>query len=137
MKLLSLALSVILVLSSSLHAGPGPDAVHLVFIEDLKGEISAGNAERAGNIGEVLTLLQRPEVQKLGRHFDLEKIEAAIPALDDDTLAHLADESARMNEQFRAGDSEQQCGCDLKRAIALWTIFWASIVAIVAIAVLG
>ena len=137
MKLLSLALSVILVLSSSLPAAPGPDAVHLVSIEDLKAEIAVGNAERAGDIREVLTLLQRPEVQKLGRHFDLEKIEAAIPALDDDTLARLADESARMNEQFRAGDSEQQCGCDLKRAIALWTIFWGSIVAIVAIAVLG
>lgn len=137
MKLLSLALSVILVLSSSLPAAPGPDAVRLVSIEDLKAEIAAGNAERAGDIREVLTLLQRPEVQKLGRHFDLEKIEAAIPALDDDTLARLADESARMNEQFRAGDSEQQCGCDLKRAIALWTIFWGSIVAIVAIAVLG
>lgn len=137
MKLLSPALSVILVLSSSLHAGPGPDAVHLVSIEDLKAEISAENAERAGNIREVLTLLQRPEVQNLGRHFDLEKIEAAIPALDDDTLARLADESARMNERFRAGDSEQRCACDLKRAIALWTIFWGSIVAIVAIAVLG
>ncbi|MCY3777085.1 MAG: hypothetical protein OXH11_14010 [Candidatus Aminicenantes bacterium] len=137
MKTLSLVLSVILVLSSSLHAGPGPDAVHLVSIEDLKSEISAGNSERAGNIREVLTLLQRPEVQDLGRHFDLEKIEAAIPALDDDTLARLADESARVNEQFRAGDSEPQCGCDLKRAVALWTIFWGSIVAIVAIAVLG
>ena len=137
MKTLSLVLSVILVLSSSLQAGPGPDAVHLVSIEDLKSRISAGNAERAGNIREVLTLLQRPEVQELGRHFDLEKIEAAIPALDDDTLARLADESARVSEQFRAGDSEPQCGCDLKRAIALWTIFWGSIVAIVAIAVLG
>lgn len=137
MKLLSLALSVILVLSSSLPAVPGPDAVPLVSIEDLKAEIAAGNAERAGDIREVLTLLQRPEVQKLGRHFDLEKIEAAIPALDDDTLARLADESARMNEQFRAGDSEPQCGCEWKRTVALWTIFWGAIVAIVAIAVLG
>lgn len=137
MKLLSLALSVILVLSSSLPAGPGPDAVHLVSIEDLKAEIAAGNAERAGDIREVLTLLQRPEAQKLGRHFDLDKIEAAIPALDDDTLARLADESARMNEQFRAGDSEPQCGCEWKRTVALWTIFWGAIVAIVAIAVLG
>lgn len=124
-------------MSSGLHAGPGPDAVHLVSIEDLKAEISAGNAERAGNIHEVLTLLQRLEVQKLGRHFDLEKIEAAIPALDDDTLARLADESARMNERFRAGESEPQCGCDWKRAVALWTIFWGAVVAIVAIAVLG
>ena len=137
MKTLSLVLSVILVLSSNLHAGPSPDAAHLVSMEDLKAEISVGNAERAGNIREVLTLLQRSEVQKLGRHFDLEKIEAAIPVLDDDTLARLADESARMNEQFRAGDSEQQCGCDLKRAIALWGIFWGAIVAIVAISVLG
>lgn len=137
MKTLSLVLSVILVLSSSLHAGPGPDAVHLVSIEDLKSRISAGNAERAGNIREVLTLLQRPEVQDLGRHFDLEKIEAAIPSLDDDTLARLAEKSARVNEQFRAGDSEPQCGCEWKRTVALWTIFWGAIVAIVAIAVLG
>ena len=137
MKLLSAALSIILVLSSSLHAVPGQNAVHLVSIEDLKGEISAENADRAGNIREVLTLLQRPEVQKLGRHFDLEKIEAAIPTLDDDTLARLADESARVNEQFRAGESEQQCGCDLKRVMAFWLIFWGAVVAIVAIAVLG
>ena len=39
----------------------------------------------------------------LAHFFDLEKIEAAIPKLDDATLARLADESARINERFQAG----------------------------------
>ena len=96
-------LSVFMVLSSSLHAGPIPDVAHLVSIEDLRTEISARNVERAGNIREVQTLLRHPEVQKFSHLFDLEKIETAIPKLDDATLARLADESARMNERFQAG----------------------------------
>ena len=75
-------------------------------IEDMRTEISARNAVRAGNIREVQTLLRHPEIQELAHLFDLETIEAAVPKLDDATLARLADESARMNEQFQAG---QRC----------------------------
>ena len=96
-------LSVFMVLSSSLHAGPIPGVTHSLSIEDLRTEISARNAERAGNVREVQTLLRHPEVQKLAHLFDLEKIQAAIPKLDDATLARLAEESARINERFQAG----------------------------------
>ena len=103
MKPVLAILSLFMVLSSSLHAGPIPVVTHSLSIEDLRTEISARNAERAGNIREVQTLLRHPEVQKLAHLFDLEKIEAAIPKLEDATLAQLADESARMNERFQAG----------------------------------
>ncbi len=103
MKPVSAILSVFMVLSSSLHAGTVPDAAHLVSIEDLRAEVSARNSERPGHIREVQTLLRHPGVQKSAHIFDLEKIDAAIPRLDDATLARLADESARINEQIRAG----------------------------------
>ena len=103
MKPVFAILSVFMVLSSSLHAGPVPDVAHLVSIEDLRTEISARNVERAGKIREVQTLLRHPEVQNFAHLFDLEKIETAILILDDTTLARLADESARMNERFQAG----------------------------------
>ena len=90
----------------------------MVSIEDLRAEISDRNVKRAGNIREIQSLLRHPEVQKLGHLFDLEKIEIGIPKLDDATLAKLADESARMNEQFQAG---HLCGPN-----------WTAIVAVVA-----
>ena len=118
MKPVSTILSFLMVLSSGLHAGPVPEMAHLVSIEELRAEISAGNVERGRNIREVQSLLRQPEVQKLGHLFDLEKIETAIPKLDDATLDQLADESARMNEQFQAG---HLCGPN-----------WTAIVAVVA-----
>lgn len=103
MKPISTILSILMILSSSLHAAPLPDVAHSVSIDDLRIEISARNVERASNIREVQTLLRHPEVQKFAHLFDLEKIEAVIPRLDDATLSRLADESARMNERFQAG----------------------------------
>ena len=106
-------LTILMFLSSSLHAGPVPDVAHSVSIDDLRNEITVTNVERAGNIRKVQTLLRHPEVQNFAHLFDLEKIEAAIPKLDDATLSRLADESARMNERFQAG---QRC-CWNRRTI--------------------
>ena len=106
MKAISLFLTVLLVFSTSLQAGPIPaqKAIHSVSIEDLKGQISERTAERAENIREVQTLLRQPAVQdRLGHLYDLEQIAVAVPTLDDQTLARLARESAQMNEQFQAG----------------------------------
>ena len=106
MKAISLFLTVLLVFSTSLQAGPIPaqKAVHLVSIEELKGRISERSAARADNIREVQTLLRHPAVQdRLGHLFDLEQIAVAVPTLDDETLARLARESEQMNEQFQAG----------------------------------
>ena len=106
MKAISLFLTVLLVFSTSLQAGPIPaqKAIHLVSIEELKGQISERTAERTENIREVQTLLRQPAVQdRLGHLYDLEQIAVAVPTLDDATLARLARESAQMNEQFQAG----------------------------------
>ena len=72
MKPVFAILSVFMVSSSSVHAGPIPDVAHLVSIEDLRTEISARNVERAGNIREVQTLLRHPEPQELSHLSDLE-----------------------------------------------------------------
>ena len=106
MKAISLFLTVLLVFSTSLQAGPIPaqKAIHSVSIEDLKGQISERTAERAENIREVQTLLRHQAVQdRLGHLYDLEQIAVAVPTLDDATLARLARESKQMNEQFQAG----------------------------------
>ena len=106
MKSVSLFLSVLLVVHTSLQAGPSPaqKAVHSVSIGELRDQVSARNAERSSNIREVQTLLRHQEVQdRLGHLFDLEKVAVAVPTLDDETLATLARESEQVNEQFRAG----------------------------------
>ena len=106
MKATSLFLTVLLVFSTSLQAGPIPaqEAIHAISIEELKGQISERTAERAANIREVQTLLRHQAVQdRLGHLYDLERIAVAIPTLDDETLARLARESEQMNEQFQAG----------------------------------
>ena len=106
MKAVSLFLLVLLVLHTSLPAGPTPaqKAVHSISIGELRDQVSARNAERASNIREVQTLLRHQGVQdRLGHLFDLEKAALAVPTLDDETLAKLARESEQMNEQFRAG----------------------------------
>ena len=106
MKATSLFLTVLLVFSTSLQAGPIPaqKAIHSISIEELKGQISERTAERAANIREVQTLLRHQAVQdRLGHLYDLERIAVAVPTLDDETLARLARESEQMNEQFQAG----------------------------------
>ena len=106
MKATSLFLTVLLVFSTSLQAGPIPaqKAIHSISIEELKGQISGRTAERAANIREVQTLLRHQAVQdRLGHLYDLERIAVAVPTLDDETLARLARESEQMNEQFQAG----------------------------------
>lgn len=106
MKATSLFLTVLLVFSTSLQAGPIParKAIHSISIEELKGQISERTVERTANIREVQTLLRHEAVQeRLGHLYDLERIAVAIPTLDDETLARLARESEQMNEQFQAG----------------------------------
>ncbi len=106
MKAISLFLTVLLVFSTSLQAGPIPaqKAIHSVSIEELKSQISERTAVRAENIREVQTLLRHQAVQdRLGHLYNLELLAVAVPRLDDETLARLARESEQMNEQFQAG----------------------------------
>ena len=106
MKFISMFLSVLLVLQTSLLAGPSPvqNAVHLVSIEELRDQVAAQTVERDSNIREIQTLLRHQAVQdRLGHLFDLEKVAVAVPTLDNETLAELALQSGQVNEQFRAG----------------------------------
>ena len=122
MKSLSVVLSVILVLTSSLQAGPIPDAPHVVSIGELRDQVSARTAERTSNIREVQTLLRHQEVQgRLGHLFDLEKVAVAVPKLDDETLAKLARESKQINERFRAGINKT----------AIWVIVIVAVIVVV------
>ena len=128
MKSLSAVLSVILVVTSSLHAGPIPDAAHPVSIGELRNQVSAQTAERASNIREVQTLLRHQEVQDhLGHLFELEKLAAAVPKLDDETLARLARESKQMNEQFKAGINKT----------AIWVVVIVAVAIVVVYALLA
>ena len=121
---LSAVLSVILVVTSSLHAGPIPDAAHPVSIGELRNQVSAQTAERAGNIREVQTLLRHQEVQdRLGHLLELEKLAAAVPKLDDETLARLARESKQMNEQFKAGISKSTIAVVVLIAVAIVVVY--------------
>ena len=106
MKPVSLFLSALLILHTSLQAVPGPaqTAVHLVSIEELRDRIAVQTAERASNLREVQTLLRHQAVQDRLEHlFDLEKVAATVPTLDNETLAELALQSGQVNEQIRAG----------------------------------
>ena len=106
MKTLATFLSFVLILTSIVQARPIPEAAPLVPIGELRDQVSAQTAERASNIREVQTLLRHQEVQeRLGHLFELEKLAAAVPKMDDETLARLARESKQMNEQFRAGSN--------------------------------
>ena len=105
MKTLATFLSFVLILTSIVQARPIPEAAPLVPIGELRDQVSAQTAERASNIREVQTLLRHQEVQeRLGHLFELEKLAAAVPKMDDETLARLARESKQMNEQFKAGN---------------------------------
>ena len=124
MKSLSAVLSVILVVTSSLHAGPIPDAAHPVSIGELRNQLSTQTAERAGNIREIQTLLRHKEIQdRLGHLYDLEKVAVAVPRLDDETLARLARESKQANEQFRAGINKTAIWVVVIVAVAIVVIY--------------
>ena len=124
MKNLSVVLSFILAFTSSLQAGPIPEAAHPVSIEELRGQVSARTAERSDNIREIQTLLRHKEVQdRLGHLYDLEKVAVAVPRLDDETLARLARESKQANEQFRAGVNKTAIWVVVIVAVAIVVIY--------------
>ena len=65
----------------------------------------AAKAEaREENIEEVTAFLRHQAVRDyVGNVADLERIEAALPTLDDATLSYLAAESAKANDELKAG----------------------------------
>ncbi len=77
---------------------------HVVSLEELRTALVSRSVERAANVQEVQKLLRHDEVQKrFGALADLEKIEQALPTLDDETLSRLAADSQKVNDQLQAG----------------------------------
>ncbi len=77
---------------------------HVVSLEEMRTALVKRTVERAAHVQEVQKLLRHAEVQKrFGALADLEKIEQALPTLDDETLRRLAADSQKVNDQLQAG----------------------------------
>ena len=77
---------------------------HVVSLEEMRTALVKRAVERAANVQEIQKLLRHDEVQKrFGALADLEKIEQALPTLDDETLSRLAADSQKVNDQLQAG----------------------------------
>ena len=77
---------------------------HVVSLEEMRTALVKRAVERAANVQEIQKLLRHGEVQKrFGALADLEKIEQALPTLDDETLRRLAADSQKVNDQLQAG----------------------------------
>ena len=105
----TLALLLVLSFPPGLRAQPQarPDAaIHVVSPDQLRATLSARTAERTRNIREIQKLLSHDEVRKqVGSLADMDKIERALPTLDDKTLARVAAKSRQANDQIDAGIS--------------------------------
>ncbi len=98
---------------------------HVVSLEELRTALANRTVERAANVQEIQKLLRHDEVQKrFGALADLEKIEQALPTLDDETLSRLAADSQKVNDQLQAGLSE-------------WALALIIVGAVVAVVILG
>ena len=79
-------------------------AQHVVPTQELRAAMAAKFAQRRQNIQEIQKLLSHQLVQKqVGQLVDLERIEKALPTLDDETLNELASESRKINDKLQAG----------------------------------
>ena len=77
---------------------------HVVSLEELRTALVNRSAQRTADVQEIQKLLRHDEVQKrFGALADLEKIEQALPTLDDETLSRLAADSQKVNDQLQAG----------------------------------
>ncbi len=77
---------------------------HVVSLEEMRTALVKRTAQRAADVQDIQKLLRHAEVQKrFGALADLEKIEQALSALDDETLTRLAADSQKVNNQLQAG----------------------------------
>ena len=77
---------------------------HVVSLNQLRATLVTRSSERAEHIQEIQKLLRHDEVRKQVQALaDLDKIERALPSLDDDTLSRLAAQSRSVNDHLQAG----------------------------------
>ena len=93
---------------------------HVVSLEELRTALVNRSAQRAADVQEIQKLLRHAEVQKrFGALANLEKIEQALPTLDDETLSRLAADSQKVNDQLQAGLSGWAWGVIIGVAVAV------------------
>jgi len=103
---IGLVVSILLISCVSQVLAAGPSQGHVVGLEELQGNLAADSSQRQAHIEQVRKMLRHQLVQEqVGRLVDLEKIEAGIGSLDDETLAQLAEQSQEVNDQIGAGVS--------------------------------
>ena len=93
---------------------------HIVSLEEMRTALVKRTVERAAHVQEIQKLLRHAEVQKrFGALADLEKIEQALPTLDDETLRRLAADSQKVNDQLQAGLPGWAWGLIIGTAVAV------------------
>jgi len=98
---------------------------HVVSLEELRTALVKRSVERADNVQEIQKLLRHDEVQKrFGALADLEKIEQALPTLDDETLSRLAADSQKVNDQLQAGNLPREAWAAII-CFSFLAILWA------------
>lgn len=109
--------------------GTPQSSIHIVSTDDLRNELVSQARTREANLAEIRQLFQHTEVREQLKHLvDLNQIDQALPTLDDETLAYLAQESRKANDQLRAGLST---GATIAIAVAVAVGVFFLILAIV------
>jgi len=105
MKFFNVLLTTTLVLNLfSSHLIAQQQLGHVVSLEEMRTALVHRSAQRTADVQEIQKLLRHAEIQKrFGALADLEKIEQALPTLDDETLSRLAADSQKVNDQLQAG----------------------------------
>jgi hypothetical protein len=77
---------------------------HVVSLTEMKTALKTMSSARERNIAEVQKLFRNEEFRRqVAALANLEKIEKAVPTLDDKTLEKLAAESRNVDDQIRGG----------------------------------
>jgi len=98
---------------------------HVVSLEELRTALVSRSAQRTADVQEIQKLLRHDEVQqRFGALADLEKIEQALPTLDDETLSRLAADSQKVNDQLQAGNLPREAWAAII-CFSLLAILWA------------
>jgi parvulin-like peptidyl-prolyl isomerase len=78
---------------------------HLIPSAELQLQLAAAELQRQSNLRDVERILDREDAQQLLAKAGLSasEVRKAIPQLDDETLANLADQSRQVNEDVSGG----------------------------------
>jgi hypothetical protein len=80
-------------------------AEHLVPAAELQFQLAAAEVQRQSNVRDVQRILDRQDAQQLLAKAGVDPLEVrqAIPQLDDETLANLAEQSRQVDQDVSGG----------------------------------